>query len=696
MSSPIFIALTVCAVWTAQEPETPKTQVAQAAPQPVAPKPADPASPTAAEQITKLQRTIEADQKHLERLQVELKDPASDYNQAEVKFKDLDEKRAELKKQEEQLRKDGKKEEADKLIADSASLEESWKLAKDQFNLAIQERQTIQEKIVALEKKIQQDKVAFDKMTGVKKDKPPVAAPVPAATPEGQPAAVPVPAASPAAAPAPAPAPAPAAEASTPVPPVSPAAAVIQGPAAPAQVAAPPAATPAKAEEKPVSKELVKAKEDAKVKEEAAREATEKAQSLTERLESLRKNIPLERKLLDTARRKADQCQVMQASLDKELKQKLVSGADEKELTAIWQKIDEAEGEFLEARSDVSQTSDRLHELQAQLSALQGEQLDALREADRTTKEAKAAEAKVARLQNPFTPHNILQWILNHVARLMAIVIGMFLLRRMVKMSSSRIVKVMARSGERGTREERENRAQTLVGVFRNSAALIIFTGGTLMLFDEVGIPVVPLMGGAAVLGLAVAFGAQNLIKDYFSGFMVLLEDQYGINDVVKIGDIAGLVEKITLRVTVLRDLQGTVHFIPHGAIDKVSNLTHGWSRAYFEIGVAYKEDCDEVMRLLVELGKDLRKDPKFSRLILEDPEMLGVDAFADSAVVIKFFIKTRPLQQWTVRRELLRRIKRKFDDLNIEIPFPHRTVYHRHEGAEAQIEDMGMRKRAG
>jgi small conductance mechanosensitive channel len=144
----------------------------------------------------------------------------------------------------------------------------------------------------------------------------------------------------------------------------------------------------------------------------------------------------------------------------------------------------------------------------------------------------------------------------------LAIIIGMLLLSRTVRASSQSIVKVMAKSGQRGTQEERENRAQTLVGVFRNTAAIIIVCGGTLMLFDEVGIPVVPLMGGAAVLGLAVAFGAQNLIKDYFSGFMVLLEDQYGINDVVKIGTISGMVEKITLRVTVLRDIEGTVHFI--------------------------------------------------------------------------------------------------------------------------------------
>src|SRR3972149_1936469 len=200
------------------------------------------------------------------------------------------------------------------------------------------------------------------------------------------------------------------------------------------------------------------------------------------------------------------------------------------------------------------------------------------------------------------------------------------------------------------------------------------------MLLAEVGVNIIPLMGGAAVLGLAAALGGQNLLRDYFTGFMILMENQYAVNDVVKIGDVAGLVERITLRLTVLRSLDGRVHFIPNGHIVTVTNMTHGWSRALFDIGVAYKEDVDRVMQLLVELGKELRRDPDFRHMIMEQPEMLGVDQLGDSAVVIKYYIKTRPLMQWTVKREMLRRIKKKFDELGIEIPFPHRTLYHRHE----------------
>jgi small-conductance mechanosensitive channel len=249
---------------------------------------------------------------------------------------------------------------------------------------------------------------------------------------------------------------------------------------------------------------------------------------------------------------------------------------------------------------------------------------------------------------------------------------------------SHRIVSLVARGGFRGSKEEREARAHTLVGVFQNAATVVIVAGGILMILQEAGIPIAPLLGGAAVFGLAVAFGAQNLIRDYFYGFVILLENQYKINDVVKIGSLSGSVERITLRMTVLRDLEGCVHFLPNGGISSVTNMTHGWSRSVFEVSVAYKEDIDRVMGLLVELGKELREDPAFGSMILDDLTMLGVDALADSGVTVKFFIKTRPLQQWAVKREMLRRIKNRFDALGVEIPLPQHVIYHRAEDGAA------------
>jgi small conductance mechanosensitive channel len=166
------------------------------------------------------------------------------------------------------------------------------------------------------------------------------------------------------------------------------------------------------------------------------------------------------------------------------------------------------------------------------------------------------------------------------------------------------------------------------------------------------------------------------LVKDVINGFFILLENNFRVGDVIKVGDVAGLVERMSLRVTVLRDLEGRVHVIPNGSIDVVTNMTKEWSRVMLNVGVAYKEDVDQVMSILKEVGDELYKDPDFSPLIMEPLEVLGLDDFADSAIVIKVIMKTQPLKQWAVGRELRRRIKREFDERGIEIPFPHTTLY--------------------
>jgi small conductance mechanosensitive channel len=326
---------------------------------------------------------------------------------------------------------------------------------------------------------------------------------------------------------------------------------------------------------------------------------------------------------------------------------------------------------------DVKAALDKANVLKQTTAAVQ-QQLDNFRQrvgADRAGAIATGENQSGWRVDNPFTPQRLLQWGVDHGPRLLTILIAALLLYLLVKLSGRHLAKIVAHGASRGTLHERENRAITLVGVFQNVATIAVLVGGCLMLLDEVGIPILPLMGGAAVLGLAVAFGSQNLIKDYFSGFMLLMEDQYGVNDVIKIGEISGAVEQITLRITVLRDLEGVVHFVPHGTITTVSNMTHGWSRALLDIAVAYKEDTDRVMAVMLEVAQELRGDEQFGPLILEDAEMLGVDLLGDSSVSVKMVIKTHPLKRWAVRREYLRRIKQRFDQVGIEIPFPYRNV---------------------
>jgi small conductance mechanosensitive channel len=235
----------------------------------------------------------------------------------------------------------------------------------------------------------------------------------------------------------------------------------------------------------------------------------------------------------------------------------------------------------------------------------------------------------------------------------------------------NRLVAFLASRGQRGTHAEQENRAQTLVGVLHNALRTIVIAVGAIMVLKQIHIDVTPLLGGVAVVGLAVAFGAQSLIKDYFTGFLILLEQQYMIGDVVKIGAITGKVEMVTMRLTVLRDVEGAVHFIPHGQITLVSNMTHGWSQAVFDLHVNFGEPVERIRDVFFELVAELRGEERFGPMILADPELLGVDSLGDASYAVKFALRTLPLKRWEVKRELLRRIKERFAKLQIKVTVP-------------------------
>ena len=224
-------------------------------------------------------------------------------------------------------------------------------------------------------------------------------------------------------------------------------------------------------------------------------------------------------------------------------------------------------------------------------------------------------------------------------------------------------------------RRLREQRAHTLASLLGNFALIVVITITVLTvlsLFMDIG----PLLASVGVLGLAISFGAQSLVKDIITGTFMLLEGQFGIGDVVRVSDVSGMVEKITLRTTILRDLHGVVHIIPNGEITRVSNLTKTFSQSVLDIGVAYKEDVDQVIGVLRELASEYHNDTEWRALLVEEPQVLGVQEFGDSAVVIRMVAKTLPLKQWEVARELRRRIKKRFDSDGIEIPFPHLTFY--------------------
>ncbi len=219
-------------------------------------------------------------------------------------------------------------------------------------------------------------------------------------------------------------------------------------------------------------------------------------------------------------------------------------------------------------------------------------------------------------------------------------------------------------------------RIRTVSKVFYWAASMLISLMTLVMVLENFGISVAPLLAGAGIVGIAVGFGGQYLIRDVINGFFILMEGQYNINDVIKVGEFGGLVEDINLRLTILRDLEGRVIYIPNGEIKTVVNFTKDYAHALIDLGVAYKENVDKVIKVIKDIGAEMRADEYFGKLILEDLEMLGVDDFSDSAVIIKFRIKTLPIKQWDVSREFRRRIKNRFDELGIEIPFPHRTLY--------------------
>jgi small-conductance mechanosensitive channel len=622
-----------------------------------------------AERISRLQRAIDEDSRRLAELKTRLEDPQSEFAKAEAEFQKLDAELEEQTRQLDRLRWAGRHDEADALEPSLEKLRERRQLSKDRFDLAIQERRALREQIGTLEQKVARDREALQKI---------LTPPEPTTQPATEPRAP--------AAPAPPPEqpekepPAAAHSVEPPSQPL-PVGAAPGGEAAPAAQPQPQLQSPAAAP----TKEVAEAQAEVAVRREAAQEAEKQVRSITERMEAIQRAIELERKLLITAQRRADNAEETQRTLTEQAQKASIEGAPRAELRDLWGQIAEARRRVREAEEAVGAHQERIDELQQQLQQLQAEQIGVLQEAERSRRAVEQAQRRLEGITNPLAPRNLLKWAIERGPKVLGILLGMFVLSWLSRIFQGRIARLIAARAERGSEEDRANRARTLVHVFHSAVSVVIIVGGCLLILQEFDVDIVPLLGGAAVVGLAVAFGAQNLMRDYFSGFMILLENQYGINDVVKIGNLAGLVERITLRITVLRDLEGVVHFIPNGQITAVSNMTHGWSRALFDIPVSYRENVHRVMDVLMKLARELRADSTFRQMILEEPEMLGVERFDDSAVVIRFLIKTRPLKQWTVRRALLGRIKAKFDELGIEIPFPHRTVYHRWEDGAPQ-----------
>lgn len=262
--------------------------------------------------------------------------------------------------------------------------------------------------------------------------------------------------------------------------------------------------------------------------------------------------------------------------------------------------------------------------------------------------------------------------------RIALIVIAAYVGIKLLRIALDNLERLLTRAAELTERVPGagSQRIKTLIGVLRTIAVMLVWFVVVVTSLSHIGVNIGPILAGAGVVGLAVGFGAQNLVRDLVSGFFLILENQVRVGDVAVINGTGGLVERISFRTIVLRDLEGVVHVFPNGTVNTLANRTKEWSAYVLDIAVAYKEDTDRVIEIMRRVGMGMQAEAPYGSLMIEPIEIFGVDQFADSAVNIKARLKTLPLQQWTVGREYRRRLKKAFDGEGIGIPFPHRTLY--------------------
>ena len=263
----------------------------------------------------------------------------------------------------------------------------------------------------------------------------------------------------------------------------------------------------------------------------------------------------------------------------------------------------------------------------------------------------------------------------DRLIQVLIILVASVLVYQFVKLVVKRVISHEIEEDDPLVRRLKEQRVKTLGGLFTNVLLVVMVTVTTLTILD-VFINIGPLLASVSVVGLAVSFGAQSLVKDIIAGTFILIEGQFGIGDVVRVGEVSGVVEKITLRTTILRDTHGAVHVVPNGEIKIVTNLTKTWSRAVLDVSISHRQDIDQAVATLAGIGADLQADPEWGPLLLEPPEVLGVENITDAGVVIRMTAKTLPLKQWEVARDLRRRVRQRFEAEGIEIPFPTMTVF--------------------
>ncbi len=267
-------------------------------------------------------------------------------------------------------------------------------------------------------------------------------------------------------------------------------------------------------------------------------------------------------------------------------------------------------------------------------------------------------------------------WLLSHGLKIILIAAAAWLLNIIISRIIKKAVRIAVVSDMDMSEEAEKKREDTLIRIFTGALRIVIAVLAILMILQEAGLEIGPILAGAGIAGLAFGFGGQYLIKDIITGLFIILENQYRIGDVVKIDGTGGLVQDISMRKTTLRDIEGIVHHIPHGSITLVSNLSKDWARVHLDMGIAYDTDLEHLIEVINRTGNELAEDPDFKDSIIKPPQFLRVNEFADSAIIVKILGETKPLKQWEVTGEFRKRLKIAFDKEGIEIPFPQRVIH--------------------
>lgn len=598
-----------------------------------------------AERIVRIRRGIKLDKQKLRELRVELRTREAWFERLATGMTDVETRLGERRDLLKALGPDEDTEEAADLKQRIAELQEDYDLFNRQTDLALTGERKTKLQIDALADKIKTDERSLAELTGqvpARKRPPPSSPKAPAPTTGSD---------------------------STPLPPGVPPG-VAPGAAPTSAPAAPPSPDDVSSE---ATAAQLRAQQLLRERRRELEHARFEVENFVERKRALETQIELEDALAATEEDEVENLikarTVWQARLDeaKEAGNQERAKRAQRAVTAITEYVDGAKDDAVKRAKYRETLKERLG-----FSEEEGLRVNAV--ADEAQKAVRKAKRQLIWLKSPVHPENILHWAKQRGPRILLVIVMMGLLLFLLQISARGLARTFIRR-RRGSRSGGTGRADTLAFSFSSLARVLIIVIGVLLVLQEAGLDIRTVLGGAAILGVAFAFGAQDLMRDYFSGFLILLEDQYQLGDLITINGITGTVESVNMRVTVLRDLEGRVHFVPNGEIKAVTNRTYAWGRPVFEIPVSYSEDVDRVMAVLLELAHELMSDPEWKPFVSGEPDMLGVDKFTDRGVVIKFMIRTQPDKLFPVRREMLRRISKRFNELGIQITVPQRML---------------------